>query len=64
MSAIQNAAAGTAAASFVASQIGNSIAGTFGMPNWLSVKLHGRRPSARLGRKWPMAQQPAVIMPM
>ena len=31
MSAIQNAAAGTAAASFVASQIGNSIAGTFGM---------------------------------
>lgn len=31
MSAIQNAAAGTAAASFVASQIGNSIPGTFGM---------------------------------
>jgi hypothetical protein len=31
MSAIQNAAAATAAASFVASQIGNSIAGTFGM---------------------------------
>lgn len=31
MSGIQNAAAGTAAASFVASQIGNSIAGTFGM---------------------------------
>ena len=31
MSAIQNAAAGTAADSFVASQIGNSIAGTFGM---------------------------------
>ncbi|WP_157381302.1 hypothetical protein [Tepidiphilus margaritifer] len=31
MSAIQSAVAGTAAASFVASQIGNSIAGTFGM---------------------------------
>ena len=31
MSAIQNAAAATAAASFVASQIGNSVAGTFGM---------------------------------
>ena len=31
MSAIQNAAAGTAAASFVAGQVGNSIAGTFGM---------------------------------
>ncbi|MCW2313018.1 EF-hand domain-containing protein [Rhodoferax antarcticus] len=31
MSAIQNAASATAAASFVASQIGNSIAGTFGM---------------------------------
>jgi hypothetical protein len=31
MSGIHNAAAGTAAASFVASQIGNSIAGTFGM---------------------------------